>query len=52
MRVQINIGVGSIQVLLQVFALTGKAPYKTVISHGFTLDGEGHKMSKSLGSHD
>lgn len=31
-------------------ALTGKAPYKTVISHGFTLDGEGHKMSKSLGN--
>ena len=31
-------------------ALTGKAPYKTVISHGFTLDGEGRKMSKSLGN--
>ena len=31
-------------------ALTGKAPYKIVISHGFTLDGEGRKMSKSLGN--
>lgn len=31
-------------------ALTGKAPYKTVISHGFTLDGQGRKMSKSLGN--
>lgn len=31
-------------------ALTGKSPYKTVISHGFTLDGQGQKMSKSLGN--
>ncbi|MGX4669156.1 isoleucine--tRNA ligase [Cerasibacillus sp. JNUCC 74] len=31
-------------------AVTGKAPYKTVISHGFALDGEGRKMSKSLGN--
>ena len=31
-------------------ALTGKAPYKSVLSHGFTLDGEGKKMSKSLGN--
>ncbi|QKS71506.1 isoleucine--tRNA ligase [Paenalkalicoccus suaedae] len=31
-------------------AVTGKAPYKSVISHGFTLDGEGKKMSKSLGN--
>ena len=31
-------------------ALTGEAPYKTVITHGFTLDGEGRKMSKSLGN--
>ncbi len=28
----------------------GKAPYKKVISHGFVLDGKGHKMSKSLGN--
>ena len=31
-------------------ALNGEAPYKTVISHGFTLDAEGRKMSKSLGN--
>lgn len=31
-------------------AVTGKAPYKGVLSHGFALDGEGHKMSKSLGN--
>ncbi|RBW67355.1 isoleucine--tRNA ligase [Bacillus taeanensis] len=31
-------------------AVTGKAPYKAVISHGFVLDGEGRKMSKSLGN--
>ncbi|MFV9509967.1 isoleucine--tRNA ligase [Tepidibacillus sp. LV47] len=31
-------------------AVTGKAPYKAVLSHGFTLDGEGRKMSKSLGN--
>jgi isoleucyl-tRNA synthetase len=27
-----------------------KAPYKTLITHGFTLDSEGRKMSKSLGN--
>lgn len=31
-------------------AVTGKAPYKSVLSHGFTLDGEGRKMSKSVGN--
>src|SRR5699024_5680330 len=31
-------------------AVTGKAPYKTVISHGFTMEGQGRKMSKSLGN--
>ena len=31
-------------------ATTGKAPYKAVLSHGFTLDGLGRKMSKSLGN--
>ncbi len=31
-------------------ATRGKAPYKQVLSHGFTLDGEGRKMSKSLGN--
>jgi len=28
----------------------GVAPYKKVLSHGFTLDGKGQKMSKSLGN--
>jgi isoleucyl-tRNA synthetase len=28
----------------------GKAPYKSVLMHGFTLDSEGKKMSKSLGN--
>jgi isoleucyl-tRNA synthetase len=31
-------------------AAYGKAPYKTVVSHGFVLDGHGRKMSKSLGN--
>ena len=36
--------------LITSVALEGKAPYKTIISHGFTLDGQGRKMSKSLGN--
>ncbi|HBZ10374.1 MAG TPA: isoleucine--tRNA ligase [Bacillus bacterium] len=36
--------------LTTAVAVTGKAPYKGVLSHGFVLDGEGHKMSKSLGN--
>lgn len=31
-------------------AVTGKAPYKELVSHGFTLDGNVNKMSKSLGN--
>ncbi|MCD8027588.1 MAG: isoleucine--tRNA ligase [Erysipelotrichaceae bacterium] len=31
-------------------ATHGCAPYKTVLSHGFVLDGKGNKMSKSLGN--
>lgn len=31
-------------------AAHGCAPYKTVLSHGFVLDGKGNKMSKSLGN--
>ena len=31
-------------------AAHGCAPYKTVLSHGFFLDGKGNKMSKSLGN--
>jgi isoleucyl-tRNA synthetase len=36
--------------LTTAVAVTGKAPYKGVLSHGFALDGEGRKMSKSLGN--
>ncbi len=31
-------------------AITGEAPYKTVLTHGFTVDAQGKKMSKSLGN--
>jgi isoleucyl-tRNA synthetase len=36
--------------LATAVATRGTAPYKAVLSHGFTLDGEGRKMSKSLGN--
>nr|WP_236838544.1 isoleucine--tRNA ligase [Caldalkalibacillus salinus] len=36
--------------LTTAVATSGAAPYKSVLSHGFTLDGEGRKMSKSLGN--
>jgi isoleucyl-tRNA synthetase len=36
--------------LLESCATNGFAPYKSVLTHGFTLDGEGRKMSKSLGN--
>ncbi len=36
--------------LLTSIAVTGKAPYKTVITHGMIQDGEGRKMSKSKGN--
>ena len=31
-------------------AMNGVAPYRQVLTHGFTVDGKGHKMSKSLGN--
>jgi len=31
-------------------AITGQAPYKQVLTHGFTVDGQGRKMSKSVGN--
>lgn len=36
--------------LLTSVAAQGKAPYKTVLTHGFVLDEKGFKMSKSLGN--
>ncbi|QLH63805.1 isoleucine--tRNA ligase [Serratia symbiotica] len=31
-------------------AMKGKAPYREVLTHGFTVDGQGRKMSKSIGN--
>ncbi|MBQ8337667.1 MAG: isoleucine--tRNA ligase, partial [Oscillospiraceae bacterium] len=36
--------------LLTSVAWSGKAPYKAVCTHGWVVDGEGKKMSKSLGN--
>ncbi len=36
--------------LLSSVAMTGKPPYKTVLTHGFTVDKDGKKMSKSVGN--
>ncbi|HEY6131911.1 MAG TPA: class I tRNA ligase family protein, partial [Halioglobus sp.] len=36
--------------LLTGIAIDGVAPYRTVLTHGFTVDADGHKMSKSLGN--
>jgi isoleucyl-tRNA synthetase len=36
--------------LLESCGTVGHAPYKAVLTHGFVLDEQGHKMSKSLGN--
>ncbi len=36
--------------LLTGCAMDGRAPYNSLLTHGFTVDGEGRKMSKSLGN--
>ncbi|WP_155590152.1 isoleucine--tRNA ligase [Lysinibacillus cavernae] len=36
--------------LITSVAINGYAPYKGLLTHGFVLDGEGRKMSKSLGN--
>ncbi|MDE2621592.1 MAG: isoleucine--tRNA ligase [Betaproteobacteria bacterium] len=36
--------------LLTGCALDGRAPYRSLLTHGFVVDGQGRKMSKSLGN--
>jgi isoleucyl-tRNA synthetase len=36
--------------LLTSVAVSGRAPYKTVLTHGFVVDENGRKMSKSMGN--
>ncbi len=36
--------------LLTSVAMQGRAPYKAVLTHGFTVDEQGRKMSKSMGN--
>jgi isoleucyl-tRNA synthetase len=36
--------------LLQACGTMGRAPYRNVVTHGFTLDEQGRKMSKSIGN--
>ncbi|MFH1577608.1 MAG: isoleucine--tRNA ligase [Candidatus Omnitrophota bacterium] len=36
--------------LIPSMAIDGNPPFKTVLTHGFVVDGEGRKMSKSLGN--
>ena len=36
--------------LLTACAMFDRAPYKGILTHGFTVDSKGHKMSKSLGN--
>ncbi len=36
--------------LLEACGTRGRAPYDAVLTHGFVVDGEGRKMSKSLGN--
>jgi isoleucyl-tRNA synthetase len=36
--------------LLEACGTRGRAPYEAVLTHGFVLDGQGRKMSKSLGN--
>lgn len=36
--------------LLTSIAIRDEAPYRSVLTHGYVVDGKGHKMSKSVGN--
>ena len=36
--------------LIKSCGTRGKAPFKSILSHGFVVDGKGMKMSKSMGN--
>ena len=48
-KARTSIAAGSSSLLMSV-ALYERAPYKGVLTHGFTVDEKGRKMSKSLGN--
>jgi isoleucyl-tRNA synthetase len=45
-----SIAAGSSPALLQSCGTRGRAPYNAVLTHGFTMDQKGLKMSKSVGN--
>jgi isoleucyl-tRNA synthetase len=46
----ISIEVGFIHRCLESCGTRGRAPFESILSHGFVVDGKGLKMSKSLGN--
>jgi isoleucyl-tRNA synthetase len=49
-RATTSTAAGSTSSLLIACAVEGHAPYRGLLTHGFTVDGSGRKMSKSLGN--
>ena len=49
-RARISIAAGSTARCLTSVAMHGRAPYRGVLTHGFTVDEKGRKMSKSIGN--
>ncbi len=45
-----SIVAGSTVSLLTSVAVAGRAPYESVLTHGYVVDGDGRKMSKSVGN--